>query len=174
MGGFGIAMRNAKINGRPYIMFSTTVLMQLFSWEQALGIIFAALHRDLSLLRSDRRKSVVVENRLKIFTNSRYIATGVRCNISKLIFVCCSFDMELAISHSYHTFALLIKSKIDGVNSFESSQCMEISFQPNSCNLFQGSLLCPAFHSTAFTLGLQYNCSRSWFLILAATGKFAN
>uniref|UniRef100_A0A0M3I776 glucuronosyltransferase n=1 Tax=Ascaris lumbricoides TaxID=6252 RepID=A0A0M3I776_ASCLU len=40
MGGFGIAMRNAKINGRPYIMFSTTVLMQLFSWEQALARIF--------------------------------------------------------------------------------------------------------------------------------------
>lgn len=35
--GMGIAMRNRKLHEKPYIMYSTTVLMHLFSWESALG-----------------------------------------------------------------------------------------------------------------------------------------
>lgn len=64
MGAFGIALRNAKINRKPYIMFSTTVLMQLFSWEQALGIIFAMSWNFF--LFSNERKNPVVQCRCKI------------------------------------------------------------------------------------------------------------
>ncbi|VDK24868.1 unnamed protein product [Anisakis simplex] len=36
MGGFGMALRNSRINRKPYIMYSTTIMLQLYGWEQAL------------------------------------------------------------------------------------------------------------------------------------------
>uniref|UniRef100_A0A914ZHZ7 UDP-glucuronosyltransferase n=2 Tax=Parascaris univalens TaxID=6257 RepID=A0A914ZHZ7_PARUN len=37
MGSFGIALRNKKIFKKPYVMLSTTVILQYFTWELALG-----------------------------------------------------------------------------------------------------------------------------------------
>uniref|UniRef100_A0A0M3IHG5 glucuronosyltransferase n=1 Tax=Ascaris lumbricoides TaxID=6252 RepID=A0A0M3IHG5_ASCLU len=37
MGSFGIALRNKRIFKKPYVMLSTTVMLQYFTWELALG-----------------------------------------------------------------------------------------------------------------------------------------
>ncbi|VDK78443.1 unnamed protein product [Anisakis simplex] len=40
MGGYGVTMKNAKVYHKPYIMFSTTHLLQPLAWELALGRSF--------------------------------------------------------------------------------------------------------------------------------------
>ncbi|KHN87790.1 UDP-glucuronosyltransferase [Toxocara canis] len=40
VGSYGLALRNARTHKKPYIMFSTTVILHLFAWELALGRTF--------------------------------------------------------------------------------------------------------------------------------------